>query len=87
MPDGKPAGVRCAQLSVDDRCRLFESPLRSQVCIGFRPAPDTCGESREEAMEMLGRLERETAAIQPLVFSVGITSPIVATASVPRAAE
>jgi uncharacterized protein len=70
MPDGKPAGMRCVQLTEGDHCRLFGSPLRPKVCLGFRPAPDTCGQTREEAMEILGRLEQETAT-EPLVFALG----------------
>ena len=61
MPQGKPAGVRCAQLSADNRCRLFGRPQRPAVCVGFRPAPETCGSTRAQALAILGRLELETA--------------------------
>jgi uncharacterized protein len=61
MPDGKPAGVRCVQLSDDNRCLLYGDPRRPLVCIEFQAMPDVCGSSREEAMELLAQMERETA--------------------------
>ena len=61
MPDGKPAGVRCVQLTDDLRCLLFGKPERPEVCVRLRPGPDMCGETREQALEFLGRLERATA--------------------------
>ena len=61
MPEGKPAGVRCAQLTDDLRCRLFGRPERPEVCVRLRPGPEMCGESREHALDFLGRLERATA--------------------------
>jgi hypothetical protein len=60
MPDGKPAGVRCVQLSDDNRCLLYGDPRRPRVCIQFRAMPDVCGSSFEEAMQLLEELERET---------------------------
>lgn len=57
MPEGKPAGVRCVQLSDDDRCKLFGKPERPSVCTGFSAAHDTCGTSRHEALAILARLE------------------------------
>ena len=61
MPEGKPAGVRCAQLSADNRCLIYDDPRRPAVCIQFRAMPDVCGSSREEAMRLLAAMERETA--------------------------
>lgn len=61
MPHGKPAGVRCVQLSEDDRCKLFGRPERPQVCLEFRPSPEVCGSSAEEALGLIGQLERVTA--------------------------
>jgi len=26
MPEGKPSGIRCIQLTDDNKCRLFEKP-------------------------------------------------------------
>jgi Fe-S-cluster containining protein len=60
MPDGKPAGVRCVQLTEDDRCLLFGKPERPRVCVELRPTPEMCGSTREEAFAFLERLERTT---------------------------
>ncbi|HBY0841542.1 TPA: YkgJ family cysteine cluster protein, partial [Klebsiella pneumoniae] len=32
MPQGKPANVRCVQLSNDNLCNIFGSELRPKVC-------------------------------------------------------
>ena len=64
MPDGKPAGVRCVQLSDDNRCLLYGDPRRPLVCIQFRAMPDVCGASREEAMRLLAEMERETEPVK-----------------------
>jgi Fe-S-cluster containining protein len=61
MPRGKPAGVRCVQLSDDLRCLLFGKPERPAVCASLRPGPEMCGGSREEALDFLRRLEEATA--------------------------
>ena len=60
MPYGKPAGVRCIQLDAINRCRLFGKPERPEVCRRLRPEPTMCGASREEALQILSRLERAT---------------------------
>jgi len=61
MPDGKPAGVRCVQLGDDMRCLIFGKPERPAFCAGLQPSEEMCGNSREQAMAWLGKLERETA--------------------------
>jgi uncharacterized protein len=61
MPDGKPAGVRCVQLSSDNRCLLFGKPERPAVCSRLRPAEEMCGASAEEALARLAFLEHATA--------------------------
>jgi len=60
MPEGKPAGIRCVQLTGENLCKLFGSPSRPKVCEAFRPAEDVCGNSRGEALILLDRLERAT---------------------------
>jgi Fe-S-cluster containining protein len=60
MPHGKPAGVRCVQLTDDNRCRLFGQPDRPEVCNRLRPMEEMCGESAEQALELLAELERAT---------------------------
>ena len=61
MPDGKPAGVRCVQLTADNRCKLFGLPERPTVCTRLRPLEEMCGSSPAEALAYLARLERDTA--------------------------
>ncbi len=60
MPHGKPAGVRCAQLTDDDRCAIFGQPERPAVCASLAPSPEMCGTSREAALVWLSRLEQAT---------------------------
>lgn len=61
MPGGKPAGVRCVQLTADNLCGLFGRPERPAVCAALRPMREMCGDSRDEALAYLARLERATA--------------------------
>lgn len=60
MPEGKPAGVRCVQLTDDDRCLLFGKLERPRVCVDLRPTEEMCGASRDHARAFLDRLERAT---------------------------
>lgn len=60
MPNGKPAGVRCAQLDDDNGCRIFGRPERPAVCGGLQPSIEMCGQTREQAMFFLDELERLT---------------------------
>ena len=66
MPGGKPAGVRCVQLSGDNRCLLFGKPERPEVCVRLRPSEEMCGETAAEAMAYLAFLERATAPACPV---------------------
>ena len=61
MPNGKPAGIRCIQLSVDNRCLIFGQPDRPAFCGGLQPSVDMCGTTRIYAMRWLAALERATA--------------------------
>jgi hypothetical protein len=61
MLGGKPAGVRCVQLTPDNRCALFGRPERPAVCVSLRPSPEMCGTTDEEAFMWLALLERATA--------------------------
>ena len=60
MPHGKPAGVRCIQLTPDNRCAIFGRPERPAVCESLKPHPDMCGDSRDQALRWLGVLEAQT---------------------------
>ena len=60
MPHGKPAGVRCVQLTEDNRCKLFGKPERPAVCNLLRPTEEMCGYSTQDALQRLTFLERVT---------------------------
>ena len=60
MPQGKPAGMRCAQLDADNRCRIFGQPGRPAVCAGLQASPSMCGATREQALRYLDQLEQLT---------------------------
>jgi hypothetical protein len=60
MPDGKPAGVRCIQLTPDNRCALYGHPDRPTVCVRLRPNEEMCGNNADEALANLYELEALT---------------------------
>jgi uncharacterized protein len=60
MPNGKPAGVPCVQLTADLRCALFGKPERPAFCGGLQPSIEMCGETREYALHWLAQLERDS---------------------------
>jgi Fe-S-cluster containining protein len=60
MPSGKPAGVRCVQLSEKGECRIWGTSEYPEVCRGFRAMPDVCGQTRDEALALLAAMEKET---------------------------
>jgi len=61
MPNGKPAGVRCVHLADDLRCGIFHDPRRPAVCAAFKAEPESCGSHRDEALQILGWWEQQTA--------------------------
>jgi Fe-S-cluster containining protein len=63
MPEGKPAGIPCVQLTDDNKCALFDKQERPDVCRNLRASQDMCGTSNEEAFVILEVLEKAT---QPL---------------------
>lgn len=60
MPQGKAAGERCVHLTADYRCAIFNDPKRPAVCASFRADSDVCGQSREQALQLLIELEQLT---------------------------
>lgn len=56
MPEGKPAGVRCVQLSPDNHCKIHGRTDRPAVCLSYQ-ASESCGVNREEALGILADLE------------------------------
>jgi hypothetical protein len=61
MPDGKPAGIRCIQLTDDNRCKIFNEKERPAVCSSLMPSEEMCGGNAQEAMTYLTALEEATA--------------------------
>jgi hypothetical protein len=62
MPQGKPAGVPCIQLTEDYRCAIFGSPDRPACCSGLRPSAEMCGSDRIDALGWLTALEAATTS-------------------------
>lgn len=60
MPEGKPAGARCVQLTEGNRCRLYGMPERPAVCLSYQATPEFCGACRDEALARLRELEQMT---------------------------
>lgn len=63
MPEGKPSGVRCVQLTQDNKCKLFGKPERPKVCISLQPSEELCRGTAGEAMEYLLFLEEATKPV------------------------
>ena len=61
MPNGKPAGVRCIYLTINNLCNLFTSPDRPKICSSFPAMEDICGNNRDDAFRLINHLERETS--------------------------
>ncbi|MGO2511299.1 YkgJ family cysteine cluster protein [Marinomonas polaris] len=61
MPNGKAAGEPCIQLLDDYRCAIFGDPSRPKVCADFSAEEYACGNSREEAINILSQLEDATS--------------------------
>jgi Fe-S-cluster containining protein len=60
MPNGKPAGERCVQLTDDNRCKLHGMPERPTVCARLKPSREMCGETTQDALAYLAALEQLT---------------------------
>jgi len=60
MPAGKPAGVRCINLTEQNLCMLFGLPERPTVCEQFQAEAMVCGENREQALQLMYELEQLT---------------------------
>lgn len=61
MPNGKPAGVPCIQLTTDLRCAIFGQAERPACCSGLQASAEMCGDSREYAIAWLTQLELTTS--------------------------
>ncbi len=56
-PEGKPAGVRCENLNESNTCTLWGTDKYPRVCGGFKAESDFCGETTEQAFDILTELE------------------------------
>ncbi|WP_430462784.1 YkgJ family cysteine cluster protein [Thalassolituus sp. LLYu03] len=63
MPDGKPAGVRCINLTDDFLCTIFGRADRPKVCAEFTAEHSVCGDDRQYALNTLTDLENLTGII------------------------
>ncbi|MFZ6817092.1 YkgJ family cysteine cluster protein [Undibacterium sp. Ji22W] len=64
MPNGKPAGVACVQLTIDLRCAIFGQPERPHCCSGLQASLEMCGTSRDQAIQWIHALEIATTPVQ-----------------------
>ena len=68
MPGGKPAGVTCVNLDPEQwRCRIWGTRDYPDTCRRFVPEAAVCGESREQALELIAALELATSAGAPRI--------------------
>ena len=65
MPNGKPAGIRCVQLTEDNVCKLFNKPERPAVCSSLQANLTMCGQTNEHAFAFLANLECMTNPQMP----------------------
>ena len=61
MPNGKPAGRRCIQLTFENKCQLFGKLNRPKVCSNLRPSEEMCKKTSNEAKTYLTFLEVATS--------------------------
>jgi Fe-S-cluster containining protein len=64
MPEGKPAGVRCVNLTDENYCRIHGAADYPTVCRGLSPRPEMCGRTNGHAFAYLARLEKLTAPVR-----------------------
>jgi uncharacterized protein len=60
MPEGKPSGIRCINLTDDYRCAIHESENYPDVCRKFSASREFCGRNREEALKNINMFEELT---------------------------
>jgi hypothetical protein len=60
MPRGKPAGIRCVQLTEHGRCKLFGEADRPAICVRLTPSEAMCGPDDAHAYRYLAGLEAAT---------------------------
>ncbi len=61
MPNGKPAGVICANLDTNTwQCKIWGQDNYPKLCDNFKANIDSCGDNREEAIKLIGDWEYRT---------------------------
>ncbi len=75
MPYGKPAGVRCVNLSDRNECTLFGRPERPTFCLAWPPTQELCGDSFRQAMRSIADLESRTGQRSSPVDTVAPAIP------------
>lgn len=61
MPNGKPAGKACVNLDpVTRTCRIWGDDNYPDVCRQFQASSEHCGETAEQALELLDHWEQLT---------------------------
>jgi hypothetical protein len=61
MPQGKPAGIRCPQLTAENICNIYGMAERPDVCVSYQATEEFCGANRSDAMRLLCELEQSTS--------------------------
>ena len=59
-PDGKMPEVSCVHLDENKLCKIWNTSSYPEVCRKFTPSKEFCGNSYEEAKEILQRIEKLT---------------------------
>ena len=66
MPNGKEAGVLCANLDPTSfACRIWGTSEYPDFCVGFTPEKNFCGDTRDEGLSVLTFLEESTLPKDP----------------------
>lgn len=61
MPAGKPADTPCVNLDMSTHsCTIWDTDQYPAVCAQFAAQRDVCGDSREDALKLIGDMERDT---------------------------
>lgn len=60
MPNGKPAGVRCVNLTEENLCAIHDKENYPEVCRNIKPSLEMCGNNNEHAFSYLQKLEQLT---------------------------
>jgi Fe-S-cluster containining protein len=68
MPQGKPAGIPCVNLTEERLCTLFDHPERPKVCGAFQTDENLCGHTNEDARIRFSWLEDVTKPVEKFIL-------------------